>query len=131
MKVPIQIRFADIDMMGIAHNAIYFHYFEQARLQYFAHFLGTNWDWQKKGFIVASNSIDYKIPLVLTDRPFIEIKVEAIGTKSFELSYLVTTGKDHDKLHATGKTVMVAMNNIEKKTIELPVELRQALESNL
>ena len=32
VRVPIQIRFADVDMARHVHNAVYLHWFEAARM---------------------------------------------------------------------------------------------------
>jgi acyl-CoA thioester hydrolase len=34
MAVPIEVRFRDLDAMGHVNNAVYFTYFEHARLHY-------------------------------------------------------------------------------------------------
>lgn len=129
MSIAIQIRFADVDMMGIVHNAVYLHYFEQSRLEYFTEHLGHDWDWIQKGFILAKNSVEYHAPLFLSDRPLIDIHVVNIGTKSFELGYTVYTNKMTKQVHATGASTIVCMNHAKKETILIPEDLRSFLES--
>ena len=59
----IQIRFADIDVMGHVNNAVYLSYFEMARVHYFKQILGEEWDWNSDGILLARNEIDYLSPI--------------------------------------------------------------------
>lgn len=130
MNIAIQIRFADVDMMGIVHNAVYLHYFEQARLEYFTSHLGGDWDWIENGFILAKNEVEYHVPLYLTDKPLIDVHVDKIGSKSFVLGYTVYTRKKEKVIHATGASTIVCMNHKEKATISIPEALKKFLESH-
>ena len=49
----IQVRFADIDVLGHVNNAIYLSYFEMTRVHYFNELLGESWDWKKKRCIIG------------------------------------------------------------------------------
>ena len=44
-----EIRFADIDAMGHVNNAVYFSYFEQARIHFFRQWIGLEWNWNEHG----------------------------------------------------------------------------------
>ena len=55
----IQVRYADVDSMGHVNNAVYLSYFENARLHYFKHMLGSNWDWKRDGIILLKNEVQY------------------------------------------------------------------------
>ena len=116
--IKIQVRFSDIDVMGHVNNAVYLSYFEYARVQYFARLLGTTWDWNKNGVLLVRNEV------LLTDVPEIFIYVDAIGAKSFTLSYEV---KVKDVLVTTGKSVMVSFDSTKNVSIEVPAEMRELL----
>ncbi|MFM7637212.1 MAG: acyl-CoA thioesterase, partial [Crocinitomicaceae bacterium] len=109
----VQIRFADIDVMGHVNNAVYLSYFEMARVHYFKQILSENWDWQNDGVLLVRNEVDYLVPIFLHDTPEIKINVEHIGSKSFTLNYKIIVG---NKLVTRGKSIMVCFNNMEKST---------------
>lgn len=112
----IQIRFSDIDAMGIVHNAIYFEYFEQARLLFFRDLVGHNWDWKTQGVIVARNEADYIQPVSLNEEVVVEVFCYSLGTTSFCLGYKVMSRNGNDlQLKARGQSVMVCYNS-ETKT---------------
>ncbi len=123
--VKIQVRFADLDVLGHVNNAVYLSYFEMARVLYFTPMMGVEWDWQKFGVLLKKNEIEYHIPVLLHDQPEISIHVLNIGTKSFTLGYEL---KVKDRVCTTGSSIMVCYDSIENKTIELPNEMRKALE---
>ena len=116
-ETTVEIRFADIDAMGHVNNAVYFSYFEQARMAYFKERVARIWDWNEDGVIVARNEIDYVFPVFLNDRMVIRLWVEHVGSKSFTVCYRVVVG---ERLCATGKSVLVCFNHKNKVTQVLP-----------
>jgi YbgC/YbaW family acyl-CoA thioester hydrolase len=74
-ETTVEIRFADIDAMGHVNNAVYFSYFEQARMAYFKDRVARIWDWNEDGVIVARNEIDYIYPVFLNDRMKLDRRV--------------------------------------------------------
>ena len=120
----IQVRFADIDVLGHVNNAIYLSYFEMTRVHYFNELLGESWDWKKNGVLLVRNELDYFAPILLDHQPQIFMHLIEIGTKSFKLGYEVYVG---DKLHTTGCSVMVCYNAVTDSTIPVPNEMKIAL----
>ena len=116
-ETTVEIRFADIDAMGHVNNAVYFSYFEQARMAYFKERVARIWDWNEDGIIVARNEIDYVFPVLLNDRMVIRLWVNHVGNKSFSVCYRVVVG---ERLCATGKSVLVCFNHKNKATQVLP-----------
>lgn len=114
-RFPIQIRFSDIDAMGIVHNAIYFEYFEQARLLFFRELVGTGWDWEKQGVIVARNEADYLLPVFLGEEIVVEVFCYSIGNTSFCMGYKMLAQNGNElQLKARGQSVMVCYNHETK-----------------
>ena len=126
-ETTVEIRFADIDAMGHVNNAVYFSYFEQARMAYFKERVARIWDWNEDGVIVARNEIDYVFPVFLNDRMIIRLWVEHVGSKSFTVCYRVVVG---ERLCATGKSVLVCFNHKNKATQVLPEAWRTVFLSN-
>ena len=120
-----EIRFADIDAMGHVNNAVYFTYFEQARIHFFKQMIGGKWDWTKDGILVAHSEIDYKMPILLNDKVEISTWCSEIGQKSFSVHYEVKRG---DQLCSVGNSVLVCFNHAEKRTQEIPQVWREMLE---
>jgi len=121
----IQVRFADLDVLGHVNNSVYFSYFEMTRVHYFQELLGKKWDWSKFGVILVRNEIDYKRSVLLYDEPEIHMFTEFIGSKSFGFRYEL---KVNDEIYAEGKSVMVCFDATTQSTIPVPETMRLALE---
>jgi len=127
ISTPIQIRFSDCDMLKHVNNAIYLQYFETARINFFTNEL-PNWNWEKSGIILLKNSIEYKIPLFLTDLCEVEIECSHIGTKSFTFTYKIQVKKNSNVITKTiGESILVCYDFSREETINLPTELKKAL----
>ncbi len=122
--IKIQVRFADIDIMGHVNNAVYFSYFEITRMHYFKHMLNREWDWNKDGIILLKNEIEYQRPVLLTDSPQIRMRVDHIGNKSFTLSYSLTVDGN---ICCTGKSILVGYDNTNQKSISIPPQMKEEL----
>jgi acyl-CoA thioester hydrolase len=117
----IQIRYSDIDFMGHVNNAVYLNYFEYTRVYYFNILLGEDWDWEHNGFILVKNEIEYLMPLLLNDKPVIEMYIGEVGNKSFMLHYEL---KLNNQLYTIASSKMVSYNSAEKKSIGIPKQMK-------
>lgn len=122
---PIQVRYVDCDMAGHVNNAIYFSYFENARMHYFGKLFGKERDWKKEGIILRTNEIEYLSPIYLLEEPLIEIYIESIGTKSYTIGYEVRVGNE---LRTIGRSTVVCYDAIEKQSYEITEKDKLLLE---
>ncbi len=97
VKVPIQIRWRDLDALGHVNNAVYLTYFEVARLGYIRALLGD--DIQRDPatllpvgfqFILAEVTCSFRSPATLSDRLIVAIWVSQVGRKSFVFEYRIS-----------------------------------------
>ncbi|MBD3637727.1 MAG: acyl-CoA thioesterase [Crocinitomicaceae bacterium] len=129
IKAPVQVRFADCDIAGHIHNAVYLHYFESGRMYFFVSQLGYDWDWKAKGIILKKNTILYHSPGLLTDQLSVEVECTHIGDSSFTLSYKVKN--QTGEVRAEGESILVCMNYAEGKKISIPQEFLEILKKHL
>ena len=129
-KTIVKVRFADLDKLAHVNNAKYLTYLESARISYFQQVVGEEVNWSEQGIILAKASIDFLLPLQLEDvEVYIYTKCTRTGSKSFDLSYVIT--KDKGAIVAsTAITAMVCFNYSKNKTIEIPEDWRAKLEKN-
>jgi acyl-CoA thioester hydrolase len=120
----VQIRLTDFDILGHVNNSIYLVYFEMARIHYFNHMVGPNWDWMEQGVVLVKNEVEYIQPLYLHDQPEIKLFLKHIGNKSFTLAYQLFV---KDKLCTTGSSTLVGFNSKTQQTIEIPERMKAAL----
>jgi acyl-CoA thioester hydrolase len=120
----IQVRFADLDVLGHVNNSIYLSYFEMTRVHYFNELLGESWDWKKNGVLLVRNEIDYIEPILLHQKPYVSMNLIEIGNKSFKLGYEIFVD---EKIHTKGCSVMVCYDSVTNQTISVPIEMKKAL----
>jgi acyl-CoA thioester hydrolase len=120
-RLPIQIRFNDIDIVGHVNNAVYQEYLDKARLGYFYDCFKQKIDWSKSGFVIASIQVDFFSPIFLDDKISVETRVESIGEKSLNMIQLVLKNGLDDPV-AQGKTVMVCFDYSKCESIVMPKE---------
>ena len=114
MRVPIEVRFRDLDAMGHVNNA---------RTHLWMAFGGGDF-----GFILARLEIDFRKPVALGEDLEVEIGYGAIGRSSFDLLYRVTKRKTGE-LAAQGRTVQVAFDYATGKTKPLTDEMKERMRS--
>lgn len=68
---------------------------------------------------------DFKTALAVGDRLTIELSVEEIGNSSFTLAYDIRTADD--VVAGTAKTVHVCLDKVNRGSMPLPDDLRDAL----
>lgn len=119
-----EIRFADVDSMGIVHNAVYLSYFESARVKFFTQHLGSDWDWKQNGLILAKSEVVYHQPITFPAVIYTACSCSKIGNTSFVLDYSISVD---GTVHATGSTVMVCYDHLSSKKIEIPSTMKEVL----
>ena len=128
-SLPIEIRWNDLDPLSHVNNVYYFEYFQIGRGLYMP-VVSNQWDWTKNMFVIAHIECDYFKELKLTaNKPTIKIRTSALGSKSFEIEYLITSfdKENNEIIHAKGKSLQVLIDTTLGKSIEIPNWLREAI----
>lgn len=97
VRVPVQVRWRDLDALRHINNAAYITYFELARLGYIRALLGDSAEIDPNTllpvdfqFILAEVTCRYRAPATLGDELVIAIWVSRVGRKSFVFDYRIT-----------------------------------------
>lgn len=128
-SMPLHIRWNDMDALGHVNNVYYIDYFQTAR-GYYMPTASKKWDWTKFMFVIAHIECDYfKEISLLTQKPVIKVKMTKIGTKSFDIEYLICSQAKNGSeiIHAKGMSTQVMVDITQKKSIEIPEWLRKDL----
>jgi acyl-CoA thioester hydrolase len=113
------VRFRDLDAMGHLNNAVYSTFLEQARLA-FLEPQGA----EVASMILARVEIDFRSPVELGETVEISVMPTRVGTKSFDLEYVLRAG---DRTVAEAKTVLVAYDYETATSMEIPSEWKERL----
>jgi acyl-CoA thioester hydrolase len=127
--IPIQIRFIDIDRLDHVNNACFLSYFELGRVKYFNLVLNKHINWNDSGFVIARTEINHITPIYLLDDLYCFTKIINIGTKSITIKNSLVKKVDEEfQEAANGIGVLVAMDYLNKVSVDMPVKWRQAIE---
>ena len=128
-KHRIEVRFRDCDSLRHVNNAVYFTYFEQARLV-MGETLGLRrvLEGVGLGLILAHTACDYKAQLVFGDEIDVLVGVEGIGRSSFTYRMEVRRVRD-GAVVATSRSVQVVFDYAAQRTAPIPDTLRDKLEA--
>ncbi len=125
-KMQQEVRWSDMDEMKHVNNAVYLTYFEQARIAYMAE--ACAWNWAETGAILANAHVDYYKPIVYPTPTFIYVRVSKMGTKSFEISYMITCDiSGREEIMTTGYTTLVVFDYTTNRSIPIPESVRQRI----
>jgi acyl-CoA thioester hydrolase len=122
----VQVRFSDTDGLGHVNNAIYLNYLEVSRIDYLRQVVGRV-KIEEFGVIIARIEIDYKSPVLHSEKLLVGCRVSEIGGSSIKMEYRIETKAD-GRLVAEAKSVMVAFDYGLNKPVRVSDEWRTKME---
>lgn len=129
-QTDIQMRFADVDMLGHVNNVNLQHYFDLGKSDFFKQALGLDRVNGSEGLITAATSTSYLGQTRLADSVYVETSIESVGEKSLKLFQRLI---DHSskEIKAESTSVMVAFDFINQLSIVVPPHWRQMMLDNV
>jgi acyl-CoA thioester hydrolase len=122
---PIDVRYADIDMMGHVNNAKYLTFIEHARSDYFLK--ACNWDWTKLGMVLARTEIDYKRPILLHSRPVVWVRTTRLGQTSFTQENQIAEAGQPKQIYATAISTLVHVDYTTGRPLPITEQIKKAI----
>lgn len=124
----INIRFSETDMFGHVNNVSPFIYFEEARIEFLKE-KGLLEDAMNDSMIlvVADLQCDYHEPLFFNDTINMYVKVNELGTTSFDVHYMALN--DAGRICLTGRGRIVSIHPKTGKSVALTDSIKEALRS--
>ena len=120
-RVPVQLRFTDIDQFGHMNNSVYFSLFDMAKTQYFGNVMGLD-VFRFLGVVVVNVNADFLSPVHYGEEIAIETAIVHLGHKSLTVVQQALNVQTGD-VKCVCKTIMVCFDMKSKETIELPQDL--------
>ena len=84
-RVPIQIRFNDVDRYGHVNNNAYFAFYDLGKEDYLINVLRVNYRANDVVPVVANINADFILPIFYGDKIVVETRISHLGQKSFTL----------------------------------------------
>ncbi len=129
-KYNREVKTYEVDFQHVVHNAIYFYYFEEARIEYL-----KNLGFSIKGeitisnsqFVVVHNQADYHEPARLGDMLEILVRMSKIGRSSF--TYEMEIVREDGRHICSGLTTVVTIDRENGHPKPIPESLRKSVEN--
>jgi acyl-CoA thioester hydrolase len=118
----LDVRFRDLDGMGHVNHAVYLTYFEAARLGYYAALTGRV-EIGQINMILVEVTASYHAPATFGERLDVGVRVSRIGTKSFEMEYLIVRPTDGRRI-ASGCSIQVMFDYAAGQSVAVSDEFR-------
>lgn len=127
-RVPIQIRFNDVDGYGHVNNNAYFAYYDLGKESYLAEVLKKDFRTGKVVPVVANINANFLFPIFYGDNIVVETRVAHLGQKSFTLRQRAINEKTK-MVVCECDTVMVCFSLKEQTSALIPEEYRRSIEA--
>ncbi|MEA9587563.1 thioesterase family protein [Xanthomonas sp. WHRI 10064A] len=124
-RIPISVRWRDMDSMGHVNNAKYISYLEEARVRWMLGVQGVSMT-DRIAPVVAATNVNYKRPLVWPNDITVELFVERLGSSSITIGHRIVDQKDEGVLYSDGNVVVVWIDTQTGKSAALPDPVRAA-----
>ncbi|MBB4132327.1 MULTISPECIES: thioesterase family protein [unclassified Xanthomonas] len=124
-RIPISVRWRDMDSMGHVNNAKYISYLEEARVRWMLGVQGVAMT-DRIAPVVAATNVNYKRPLVWPNDITVELFVERLGSSSITIGHRIVDQKDDSVLYSDGNVVVVWIDTQTGKSASLPDAVRTA-----
>ncbi len=124
------VKFHEVDTLGVCNNAVYFNYFEDARIKYLQD-LSKKYEFKEflvgdSFFIMVHNEIDYINSAHFDDVLTVFTKISKVSKSSFSFVHFIERQNDKTEI-AHGSGVVVHINKVTKKSLPLPEEFHKAI----
>lgn len=126
-RLPVQIRFNDVDRYGHVNNNAYFAYYDLGKQDYLQQVLKVDYRSAEVVPVIANINADFIHPIYYGDEIVVETRVSHIGNKSFTLQQRAINMQTGETVCQCA-TVMVCCNLKTQQSAEVPPFFRQAIE---
>jgi acyl-CoA thioester hydrolase len=127
VTVEVPVAWGDMDALGHVNNAVYFRYFETARISFFAELgLGSVQQSNGVGPILHSASCRFRIPLTHPDTVTVGAQIGEVGDDRFVMRYRAVSHQ-HSAVAADGESLIVTFDYATGSKARVPDDLRARL----
>lgn len=125
-RLPLQIRFSDVDVLGHVNNTVYLSFYDTGKAAFMTQTLGRAISWKEVDTVVANIDCAFMAPIFYGEN--IEVLTACVGIheKSFRLFQMIRNS-DSGEVKSMCETVMVAFDPSTQKSAPLSREWREKL----
>lgn len=126
-RVPIRVRWRDLDAFNHVNNASFLTFLEEARLVWLS---GIDGEWTGEAFmpVLAATQLNYRRQLGWPGEVMVELSVQRIGNSSLTIAHRIVSADNADLLYGDGSVVMVWADPVSGTSVAVPAAVRRACE---
>ncbi len=125
IRVPLSVRWRDLDAFNHVNNSKFLSYLEEARLRWMMTLPGE-WIDENVAPVVAAATINYRRPIAWPNEIVVELFVERLGNTSLTIGHRILDADNDTTLYADGNVVMVWIDRQRGQAAALPDAVRTA-----
>lgn len=122
-RLPIELRWRDLDAFNHVNNSNFMTYLEEARIRWFDS-LGEDWVTDATAPLLAAVQMNYRQPIPYPSSVVVELSIERLGSTSATIGHRITNG-DGGVAYADGHVVMVWIDRASGRPVPLPDIVRR------
>ena len=127
-RVPISVRWGDLDAFDHVNNAAFLVYVQEARIVWLSR-LGAALRDETKMPVVAATNLNFRRQLGWPARIAVELSIARIGHSSLTIAHRIVAEDDAACVYADGDVVMVWIDPASGRSIPLPDAVRATIQS--
>ena len=143
--VPVETRYSDLDPQNHVNNAVFFTYFEQARVRFLRalreqaledkHREGIGGGEAQPasadmGFVVVTASCFYRRPITGLEPVVVGVRCSGASRATLDLEYTICD-RPQGRLYATGVTALASVDPASGRPRSLPAWMRLAFDASV
>lgn len=122
IRMPIELRWRDLDAFNHVNNSNFMTYLEEARIRWFDT-AGEPWVTDETAPLLAAVQMNYKLPIPYPSKIVVELLADRLGTSSVTIGHRIVSD-DGATLYADGQVVMVWIDRATGRPTALPESVR-------
>lgn len=123
-RLPVQIRFNDIDLLGHVNNTVYFSFYDTGKARYLEAVRRGDINFRKIETVIANVDCAFRRPIYFGQEIDVLTRLTEAGEKHIKLEQMLVDHAD-DTVHSLCETVMVFVDTETITPIGVPPEWRK------
>jgi acyl-CoA thioester hydrolase len=124
-RMPVALRWRDLDAFNHVNNSNFLTYLEEARIRWFASWNGE-WVTDEMAPLLAAVQLNYRMPIPYPSDVIVELFTDRVGSSSVTIGHRIVS-EDGTTLYCDGHVVVVWIDRLSGRPIALPEAVRAAM----
>lgn len=127
-RLPVQIRFNDIDLLGHVNNAVYSEFFDLGKTRYFRQLMGDDgFDYNAISLVIVHIDMDFCAPTFIEDAVEVLTAVTHIGEKSLVVEQRIVSAGNDDDVKCISRTVLAGYDHRTRTSAPITDDWRRRI----